>query len=295
MLTSPCGRSLLTTTARVYGSPPTTVLQRFLRRRRAASAFLQSAALRGSLATPPAALFQRMRSGWLSVTAVEKVYRSVPGSYGSEEILPPTTVMTLVNLCLLLAALLARVSCLTCETCISPGEGCSGLSHPCGANENTCLTIVGMNSLGGGDTVETLKTCIAAADCYAGSISITTNGGIHLQSVSSCCQDDNCNRWELNLPPMNLTSNGLQCPVCFAFGSDHCEGTETLSCTGVDNHCITVSGMLNAGGLPSLFTARGCSTETACSLPLGMGLYSAGVLFKLNQVVCNPALKASRT
>ncbi|XP_053124137.1 phospholipase A2 inhibitor and Ly6/PLAUR domain-containing protein isoform X2 [Hemicordylus capensis] len=150
-----------------------------------------------------------------------------------------------------------------------------------------------MNSLGGHDTMETLKTCITAGDCYAGSISITTDAGIHLQSVSRCCHDDLCNRLEVTLPAMNLTSNGLQCPVCFAFGSDHCEGTETLNCTGADSHCITVSGMLNSAGSPSRFSAKGCSTQTACSLPLGMGLYSAGIIFNLSRITCSPASNAS--
>ncbi|KAF7242524.1 phospholipase A2 inhibitor and Ly6/PLAUR domain-containing protein [Varanus komodoensis] len=201
--------------------------------------------------------------------------------------------MALLNLCLLLAALPAGVSCLICETCISPGEGCTGLSHPCGSDEDTCLSIVVMNSLGDGDATETIKTCIPGDDCYASPISITTDGGLHIRSVSSCCRDDNCNRRELNLPPTNQTSNGVQCPVCVGFGSDHCIGAEALGCTGVDDRCISVSGMLNTGGLPTQFSARGCGTEAACFLPLGRSLYTAGVVFKLDQVVCSPAAKAS--
>ncbi|KAH0631447.1 hypothetical protein JD844_005776 [Phrynosoma platyrhinos] len=154
------------------------------------------------------------------------------------------------------------------------------------------LVLAALLAGGGSNTVETLKTCVAANDCYAGSISITTNAGLHLESISSCCQDNLCNHRELNLPPVNLTANGLECPVCFVFGSDHCEGMEFLSCTGVASHCITVSGTLQAGGLPSLFIARGCSTETACSLPLGRGLYSTGIIYNLNRLECNPASKA---
>ncbi|XP_078236435.1 phospholipase A2 inhibitor and Ly6/PLAUR domain-containing protein-like isoform X1 [Pogona vitticeps] len=150
-----------------------------------------------------------------------------------------------------------------------------------------------MNSLSGSDTTETLKTCIGAADCYAGSISITTNAGLHLESISSCCQYDHCNRWDLNLAPRNITPSGLECPVCFMFGSGHCEGTEFLRCAGLASHCITVSGMLNAGGPPSKFTAQGCSTESACSLPLQTGLYSAGVIFNLDQVECSLPRKVS--
>ncbi|KAL8219593.1 UNVERIFIED_CONTAM: hypothetical protein K2H54_028227 [Gekko kuhli] len=199
---------------------------------------------------------------------------------------------TLASLGLLLAMVLPRGSCLTCETCISPGEGCNGLAHPCSSNEDTCLTLIGENSLGGGDTTETLKTCIAAADCYAGSISINTGAGVQIRSISRCCQDDLCNQWALNLPPLNLNPNGLRCPVCFAFESNYCEGNETLACTGVDNHCVSVSGTLNIAGHLSPFAARGCGTATACSLPLGVGLYSAGVVFTLDKVLCSPAPNA---
>nr|XP_056702310.1 phospholipase A2 inhibitor and Ly6/PLAUR domain-containing protein-like [Euleptes europaea] len=200
---------------------------------------------------------------------------------------------TLVNLSIFLATFLGRGSCLTCETCISPGEGCNGLAHPCGPNEDTCLTLIGENSLGGGDTTETLKTCIPAGDCYAGSISITTGAGVHIRSISRCCQDDLCNQWALNLPPMNLNRNGQRCPVCFAFESNHCEGNETLTCMGADNHCVSVSGTLNIAGQLSPFAARGCGTATVCSLPLGVGLYSAGVIFTLEKVLCSPAPNTS--
>uniref|UniRef100_A0ABM5ESB8 Phospholipase A2 inhibitor gamma subunit B-like n=1 Tax=Pogona vitticeps TaxID=103695 RepID=A0ABM5ESB8_9SAUR len=151
----------------------------------------------------------------------------------------------LINLGLLLAGFLARGSCLICDTCISPGQRCDGVAHSCGPREDACLTIVGMNSLSGSDTTKTLKTCIGAADCYAGSISITTNAGLHLESISSCCQYDHCNRWDLNCGP------------------------------------------------PSKFTAQGCSTESACSLPLQTGLYSAGVIFNLDQVECSLPRKVS--
>ncbi|KAJ7304107.1 hypothetical protein JRQ81_011631 [Phrynocephalus forsythii] len=163
-----------------------------------------------------------------------------------DESLPPTAMVALIYPSFLLTGFLASGACLICETCISPGERCSGLPHPCSPHEDTCLTVIGMNSLSG-ESTETLKACITAASCYAGFISVTTNAGLHMESVSSCCQYDLCNRWDLNLPPKNGTSNGLECPVCFIFGSGHCEETESLKCVGLANHCITVSGTLNAG------------------------------------------------
>nr|XP_060639704.1 phospholipase A2 inhibitor and Ly6/PLAUR domain-containing protein-like [Anolis sagrei ordinatus] len=200
------------------------------------------------------------------------------------------TLTTLV----VLTTLLAGGSCLICETCIGPGQGCTGLAQPCETHEDTCLTSIGMNSLGGSNNIETLKACVAAEDCYAGSISVTTNAGLHLESISSCCHDNLCNRQDLNLLPVNLTANGLECPVCFAFGSDHCEGTEFLSCTGEASYCITVSGTLRAGGLPSSFAARGCSTEIACTLPLKTALYTTGLVFNLDSMECSSALKARK-
>ncbi|XP_048357977.1 phospholipase A2 inhibitor and Ly6/PLAUR domain-containing protein-like [Sphaerodactylus townsendi] len=201
----------------------------------------------------------------------------------------------LVQLSLFLVMFLGRGSCLTCETCISPGEGCNGLARSCGPNEDTCLTLIGENILGGGDTTETLKSCVAADDCYAGSISLSTGAGVHIRSFSRCCQDDLCNQWALNLPPANLNPNGLRCPVCLALESNHCEGNETLTCTGADNHCVFVSGTVNIAGQPSLFAARGCGTATTCSLPLRVGLYSASIVFTLDKVLCSPEHPAPNT
>uniref|UniRef100_A0ACB8FS77 Uncharacterized protein n=1 Tax=Sphaerodactylus townsendi TaxID=933632 RepID=A0ACB8FS77_9SAUR len=101
--------------------------------------------------------------------------------------------------------------------------------------------------------------------------------------------------WALNLPPANLNPNGLRCPVCLALESNHCEGNETLTCTGADNHCVFVSGTVNIAGQPSLFAARGCGTATTCSLPLRVGLYSASIVFTLDKVLCSPEHPAPNT
>ncbi|XP_063168240.1 phospholipase A2 inhibitor and Ly6/PLAUR domain-containing protein-like [Candoia aspera] len=208
----------------------------------------------------------------------------------------PTSMATLPSLILFLAAHLTQGSCLICETCIGPGKDCTGLNRTCGRTADACLTFVGINSLGAEKMTETVKTCTAGRACQPEPVSVTINSDIHFWSTSSCCRDDLCNSKKLNVPPVNTTPNGLTCPACFNLGFDQCEVIESLSCTGEDNHCITSSGTLSTGGItPMIFAARGCSSASACSLPLKTSIYTAGITFHLNKIGCNPARRASST
>ncbi|XP_015746273.2 phospholipase A2 inhibitor and Ly6/PLAUR domain-containing protein [Python bivittatus] len=211
------------------------------------------------------------------------------------QIMGPTSMATLPSLSLLLAALLTQGSCLICESCASPGNDCTGLSHTCKTPEDACFTSVGISSLGADKITETIKTCIAGSNCQPGPISVTINSEIHFWSTSSCCQDDLCNSKKLDLPPVNTTPNGLTCSACFNIGFDQCEMVDSLNCTGEDNHCITTSGTLSIGDNPVPFAAKGCSSASACSLPLETSIYSAGVTFHLNKIGCKPATRASST
>ncbi|XP_034294312.1 phospholipase A2 inhibitor and Ly6/PLAUR domain-containing protein-like [Pantherophis guttatus] len=206
-----------------------------------------------------------------------------------------TNMASLSSLSFLLATLITQGSCLICETCQDPGKDCTGLSRTCGETEDTCLTFVGINSLWSEKITETIKVCSARSNCQPGPISVTINSEIHFRSASSCCQEDLCNKKKLDMPPENTTLNGLTCPTCFDLGSDQCEVIESLNCVGEDNHCITSSGTLIAGGVPMMFASRGCGSASACALPLDTDIYSAGLTFHLKKIGCSPAVKANST
>nr|XP_020668438.1 phospholipase A2 inhibitor and Ly6/PLAUR domain-containing protein-like isoform X2 [Pogona vitticeps] len=151
------------------------------------------------------------------------------------------------------------------------------------------------NNLAGTKTSGLYKACqYDAQACSEKVMSITAEKGLFWRSNTACCNQDNCNTASIRVPPKNLTQNAQRCPACFTFASDRCENTERLSCTGAESHCITVSGMLSAGSEPfSPFAAAGCSTATACSLPIRAALYLENMAFVFNKVVCHPAVNAS--
>ncbi|XP_070620132.1 phospholipase A2 inhibitor and Ly6/PLAUR domain-containing protein-like [Erythrolamprus reginae] len=193
---------------------------------------------------------------------------------------------SLSSLSFLLATLLTQGSCLICETCKDPGKDCTGSSQTCGEGEDACLTFVGINSLWSGVTTETVKGCFSRSECAPGPISVTVNSEIWFQSSFSCCHEDLCNNKKLDVPPENTTLNGVSCPACFNFGSDQCEDINSLNCKGRDNHCITTTGTIAAGDVPSPFISRGCGSDSACALPVDIEIYSAGVTFRLKKVEC---------
>uniref|UniRef100_A0A8C6VGE5 Phospholipase A2 inhibitor and Ly6/PLAUR domain-containing protein-like n=1 Tax=Naja naja TaxID=35670 RepID=A0A8C6VGE5_NAJNA len=194
---------------------------------------------------------------------------------------------SLPSLSFLLATLLTQGSCLTCVTCRGPGTDCSGMSRTCEETEDTCFSAVGINSLSVSEkTIETIKVCSDSRSCRAGPVSVTINSEIHFRSISSCCQGDLCNNKKLDIPPENTTLNGLTCPACFDLVSDQCNTVGTLKCVGEDNHCITTSGTIAAGDIPVKLVSRGCSSASACALPLDTDIYSAGITFLLKKIEC---------
>nr|XP_028597601.1 phospholipase A2 inhibitor and Ly6/PLAUR domain-containing protein-like [Podarcis muralis] len=101
---------------------------------------------------------------------------------------------------------------------------------------------------------------------------------------------ENCNNTPLELPPKNLTKNGVNCPTSFALGSNHLEEPGTLSCTGDENNCISAAGELTAGDAAALpFIASGCASATACNLPVQTYLVTGAMDFLLKKIKCSPS------
>uniref|UniRef100_A0A8C5RLT4 UPAR/Ly6 domain-containing protein n=1 Tax=Laticauda laticaudata TaxID=8630 RepID=A0A8C5RLT4_LATLA len=201
---------------------------------------------------------------------------------------------SLSSLSFLLATLLTQGSCLICVTCRGPGTNCAGMSRTCEETEDTCFSAVGINSLLSNKTTETVKLCSDRTDCQAGSVSVTFNSENHFWLIINCCQGDLCNK-KLDIPAKNTTLNGLTCPACFGIGLDQCEVDGSLNCVGEENRCITASGTMTTGGDPMPIASRGCSSASACALPVDTNLYSAGITFRLKKIGCSPAVRAIST
>ncbi|KAL8219605.1 UNVERIFIED_CONTAM: hypothetical protein K2H54_028559, partial [Gekko kuhli] len=213
------------------------------------------------------------------------IYSGTNGSCRNQDLFSPS-IMNLLTLSLV-AVLVATAHSLICKcTDCNPQGTCSVPDF------GVCLTITQETNLGGPKTSGVFRSCEwNTQSCEQKVMTITGGKGLYWTSNTECCTTDNCNAGPISVPPVSLTPNGLKCPTCFAFRSaSDCEADEMLTCTGTQDHCISISGFVNEeGGLSSPFIAKGCSTATACFLPLATDLYSSGISFNFNNIICNPS------
>ncbi|XP_033014650.1 phospholipase A2 inhibitor and Ly6/PLAUR domain-containing protein-like [Lacerta agilis] len=185
------------------------------------------------------------------------------------------------------AALVATANSLNCVSTESPPDGTDTCSIP--DSGAICITVGQENNLGGIATTGIFRGCQQDSQLCDEAISVTVAGGLFTRTISKCCTTENCNNTPLELPPKNLTKNGVNCPTSFVLGSNRLEEPGTLSCTGDEKSCITAAGELTAGDSTLPFIASGCASATACSLPVKTYLFTGAMDFLLKQIKCSPA------
>ncbi|XP_060113711.1 phospholipase A2 inhibitor and Ly6/PLAUR domain-containing protein-like [Heteronotia binoei] len=178
----------------------------------------------------------------------------------------------------ILSALVDAVDLLACEDCSMPGNSCDGMMKPCFLGEDTCGTILGETNLGVEGSSGTLKTCTEYKACRAGVMTMTFSPPITLRRGALCLQEESPRNESLILPPKNTTQNGFSCPVCYRQGSESCTTEGTQGCTGSENHCVYVTGMLDSlediTAATTTFAAKGCATKSVCEPRRGVSVYS---------------------
>ncbi|XP_043854651.1 phospholipase A2 inhibitor and Ly6/PLAUR domain-containing protein [Dromiciops gliroides] len=191
----------------------------------------------------------------------------------------------------LLCTLWPLVQCLSCEVCKDSGPSCTGKLKLCEAKKDACVTVVGLSTTGGKESLDTSKSCMKFKDCYSGFISITLGPEDHMVSNSYCCQGDGCNRGSIRIPKNNSTLNGLRCPSCMAAFQETCSGDEVVQCVGHETQCIYFSGTVQTGIITTKFATRGCATESACHAQVGTEVPSVTYTYELRRADCVPAPK----
>ncbi|XP_062996727.1 phospholipase A2 inhibitor and Ly6/PLAUR domain-containing protein-like [Elgaria multicarinata webbii] len=215
------------------------------------------------------------------------------------------------------SSLVAAVDLLSCEDCISPGETCHGNIRPCFLGEDTCGSFLGETTLGPVGFMGALKACTGHRACRAGIRTMTLGPGITLRRKALCCKSESCqgesakcmyltNLFETGppgciesciyqgIPPVNTSLNGFSCPACYAQHSHGCEAEKVMACTGSENYCVYIIGMLdllqNITAVSSRFTARGCSTQSVCEHSKEMSVFSGPFTYTVSRVKeCYPA------
>ncbi|XP_077788294.1 phospholipase A2 inhibitor and Ly6/PLAUR domain-containing protein-like [Podarcis muralis] len=186
------------------------------------------------------------------------------------------------------AALVATANSLNCVCTESPACSTGTCSIP--ESEAICITVAQENNMKGIAAAGISRGCQQDSQLCNEAVSVTVAGGLFTRTVSKCCMTENCNNTPLELPPKNLTKNGVNCPTSFVLGSNHLEEPGTLSCTGDENNCITAAGELTAGDAAALpFIASGCASATACNLPVQTYLVTGAMDFLLKKIKCSPS------
>ncbi|CAM5135325.1 unnamed protein product [Natator depressus] len=174
-----------------------------------------------------------------------------------------------------LAALLGPGGAISCYNCTSSeGYNCTTDQATCPGTVNSCITIACIEEQGGGQGEDRVREEMQL-------------GRPALQPVLRADGRRLPSALELNVLPGGPLQpardhpaaqlwgpNGLQCPSCFARGSDVCVPSEVLNCTGLQTQCIQfaatagqVPGGRPAGRFEGLRVAfMGCATRSLCDV-----------------------------
>lgn len=205
----------------------------------------------------------------------------------------------LVTLCVL-SALQATAAAqdkmgmpLTCFYCKS-GQSClHNLPQTCSSPQDACIMIQEHNTLSFSPGIGNLgmyQSCADSRQTLTGFLAFYFGDTVMVEILSEICKINNCNA---HFVPTRLAissvRNGLQCPACYAPGSESCESDGSLRCTGGADQCAVVVGTLAQGDVTIPFAARGCATWTACEIKM---LESGVFTYNLTNVQCSPAPRA---
>ncbi|XP_048035718.1 urokinase plasminogen activator surface receptor-like isoform X2 [Megalobrama amblycephala] len=133
--------------------------------------------------------------------------------------------------------------------------GCKGLTGSCADKEvNTCPSgfsqCMSSTVLRKDGSKVKLRNC--DPDCQSGSINIGS-----VQTTFSCCDTDECNLQDAPDPSSNIP-NGKKCYYCDGQDGQNC--TNTVSCSGTEDHCIHL--IETFGGRSTV--SKGCVSKAMC-------------------------------
>ncbi|KAK2872331.1 hypothetical protein QQF64_018079 [Cirrhinus molitorella] len=136
---------------------------------------------------------------------------------------------------------------LSCYECMGLKGSCADQKvKTCPRESSRCLSTTSVTQTGDA----TVK--IKVQDCAAVCASESMNLGI-IKTSSVCCNTDRCNTQDA--PDPKTDSNGKTCYYC-----DEKSCSNTLRCSGSEDHCITATGSF---GDPSV-VVKGCASKSIC-------------------------------
>ncbi|XP_030399238.1 phospholipase A2 inhibitor and Ly6/PLAUR domain-containing protein-like [Gopherus evgoodei] len=177
---------------------------------------------------------------------------------------------------------------LACFYCKS-GQSCHTIPQTCFSPQDSCIIVQEHNTLGA-ENSGMYQSCADSRQSLTGFLAFYFGDKVAVEIRSEICKSGDCSA-ESTPSRMAISSvhNGLQCPACYAPGSESCESDGNLRCMGGANQCAVVVGTLAQDGVAIPFAARGCATQAACEIKT---LESGVFTYKLTKTQCSPAPKA---
>ncbi|XP_044847038.1 phospholipase A2 inhibitor and Ly6/PLAUR domain-containing protein-like [Mauremys mutica] len=177
---------------------------------------------------------------------------------------------------------------LACFYCKS-GQSCHTVPQTCSSPQDSCIIVQEHNTLGA-ENSGTYQSCANSRQSLTGFLAFYFGDKVAVEIRSEICKSGDCSA---ESTPSRLAisnvRNGLQCPACYAPGSESCESNGNLRCTGGADQCAVVVGTLAQGSVVIPFAGRGCATRAACEIKT---LESGVFTYKLTKTQCGPAPRA---
>ncbi|XP_058051931.1 uncharacterized protein LOC131204559 [Ahaetulla prasina] len=160
--------------------------------------------------------------------------------------------------------LLAKASCLQCETCESNSTSCTGPKENCTEGETCVIAIVESKLERGVTQHEFMKSCGNPTACDSPQLHFDLGNGqtYHLQNY--CCKDEDCSKITPTLPPIEKDPKGKRCPACNKIG-EPCK-KDLVQCSGKDSDCFTLITTITSGGEHINRTMKGCGSKNICDM-----------------------------
>ncbi|XP_048643097.1 protein RoBo-1-like [Marmota marmota marmota] len=172
-----------------------------------------------------------------------------------------STLRSLSTLCIFVALVFSTVESYTCTKCT--GNACQSKPETCEASQGCFNNKQQFSPPDGSPKLMQTKGCSQKA-CTPLAFSATLGRGQILGYDMKCCYHENCNQGNSELSPVSKEENGVVCPACFSENGMICI-PQPLKCTGAETKCLEIKGV-TGGNPPSIVSAMGCTTESACKL-----------------------------
>ncbi|KAJ1132699.1 hypothetical protein NDU88_011002 [Pleurodeles waltl] len=203
-----------------------------------------------------------------------------------------------VFLAVLLAAVLAKVNPLQCETCSALGSAtCFGPIEKCAPDVTLCVKGLETNIIGKVSSQNAFKRCLDPIKHKVCTRELSfRNSQFAITLAANCCSTDKCNGESLPVTaPIDIIPNGYKCGECTSEQSaSGCTATQDVLCTGTHYYCGSFNGTGTRPGEPlKSYSYKGCISKDACSTGLpNIG----GTKAHTYQLTCTPANRvASRS